>query len=101
MKTGEEFDEEEDKRTKEIMAKYMANFRAHRKGITPQEMADYYSQWADNLKYEQVTVAIMFVLSCKLTIIHVDNYFNINTCTFNIAKHSNTMYFLFSLYVLN
>lgn len=54
VKTGEEADEEEHKRTREIMAKYLANYRAHRKGITPKEMADYYSQWADSLKYEQV-----------------------------------------------
>jgi hypothetical protein len=36
------------------MAKYMANYRAHRKGMSPDEVADYYTNWAENKKYEQV-----------------------------------------------
>lgn len=35
------------------MAKYMANYRAHRKGMAPQEVADYYTEWAENEKYDE------------------------------------------------
>jgi len=40
------------------MAKYLANYRAHRKGITAQEMSDYYTEWADDQKYEEVSLDI-------------------------------------------
>ncbi|XP_052794078.1 uncharacterized protein LOC128227502 isoform X2 [Mya arenaria] len=53
FRSGEELDEGEEKKTREYMAKYMANYRAHRKGMTPDEVADYYSKWADAQKYEQ------------------------------------------------
>ena len=55
MKTGDENDELEQKKTREFMAKYMANYGAHRKGMTPEDVANYYTKWADNQKYEQVS----------------------------------------------
>lgn len=58
MKPGDEVDELEQKKTREVMAKYLANYRAHRKGITPEEMADYYSHWADSLQYEKVSLSV-------------------------------------------
>ncbi|KAH3834947.1 hypothetical protein DPMN_108280 [Dreissena polymorpha] len=51
MSSGDE-DEVEQKKTREFMAKYMANYRAHRKGMTPEEVADYYSHWADTQQYD-------------------------------------------------
>lgn len=50
---GDVRDEQEEQKTREFMAKYMANYQAHRKGMTPQEVADYYSQWAESKKYDQ------------------------------------------------
>lgn len=50
---GDERDEEEEKKTREFMAKYMANYKAHRKGMSPQDVAEYYSAWAQGNKYEQ------------------------------------------------
>ncbi|WAR24861.1 MET27-like protein [Mya arenaria] len=35
------------------MAGYLANFHAHWKGMTPDEVTDYYSKWADTQKYDQ------------------------------------------------
>ncbi|XP_060581812.1 uncharacterized protein LOC132738345 [Ruditapes philippinarum] len=52
-RSGDEQDEVEEKKTREYMAKYMANYRAHRKGMSPDEVADYYTNWAENKKYEQ------------------------------------------------
>jgi len=49
-----ELDEAEERRTRDFMTKYMANYRAHRKGMTPEEVADYYTVWADTNKYEEV-----------------------------------------------
>ncbi|KAL4230999.1 ubiE/COQ5 methyltransferase [Mactra antiquata] len=53
MKTGDELDEEEERKTREFMAKYMANYRAHRKGMTPEEVAEYYTEWSVNGSYDQ------------------------------------------------
>ncbi|XP_045206788.2 methyltransferase-like protein 27 isoform X2 [Mercenaria mercenaria] len=52
-RSGDERDEVEEKKTREFMAKYMANYRAHRKGMSPLEVADYYSHWAENMKYDE------------------------------------------------
>lgn len=40
--------------TSEINAKYLVNAGAFRKGITPEENANYYTKWAENKQYEKV-----------------------------------------------
>ena len=60
MMTGDEYGDLEHT-TLEVMEKYMNNAKAFRKGITPQEMADYYTQWADSLKYEQVGEMLVLI----------------------------------------
>jgi hypothetical protein len=38
--------------------KYDANLGAHREGMTPEEVATYYSEWARNKKYDEVSEAL-------------------------------------------
>jgi hypothetical protein len=33
---------------------YSANYRAHTEGMTKEDVAEYYSKWADSGKYEEV-----------------------------------------------
>lgn len=54
MQRGDERDEEEKKETHDMMAKYMANYGAHRKGMTTEEVTEYYTKWSESSKYEQV-----------------------------------------------
>ena len=44
---------------------YSANYRAHKEGMTQEDVAEYYSKWADSGKYEEVINVI--ILSCIYT----------------------------------
>ena len=43
------------------MAKYEANLGAHKEGMTPEEVADYYSEWAKNKRYDEVSEVVIIL----------------------------------------